>query len=243
MSRPRRRGCLWRWLVRVVVAGATLVIAVTAWRWATWPDVGALATTDPEASAFMRRWIESERAAGREPRLSWRWVPSSRISPELKKAVLVAEDIDFFSHRGFATEEMRKALEQALEGRRLRGASTISQQVAKNLWLAPSRSPLRKLEEALLTVHLERELDKRRILEIYLNIVELGPGIYGAEAASRVYFGHPASDLTVEEAAMLAASLSRPSTWHPGVTSKGYRTRVELILRRMDKARWLDRMF
>lgn len=240
MTPQGRRGRMGRWLLRAVLAGTAVVAAVVGWKWATWPDVGALAGANPQTTAFMQRFLEAERAAGREPRLAWRWAPSGRISPELKKAVLVAEDIDFFSHRGFATEEMRKAFEEALEGRRLRGASTITQQVAKNLWLAPSRSPLRKLEEALLTVQLERALGKHRILEIYLNIVELGPGIYGAEAASRAYFGHPASQLTAREAAMLAASLSRPSSWHPGVTSKGYRKRVELILGRMDKARWLD---
>ena len=131
---------------------------------------------------------------------------------------------------------MRDAVE---EKRPLRGASTISQQTVKNLWLSPSRNPLRKLEEALLTAQLERAVPKRRILEVYLNVVELGPGVYGAEAGARRYFSVPAVALSERQAAELAAALSRPSTWHPGVSSRGYRRRVDSILNRMAKAGWL----
>ena len=152
----------------------------------------------------------------------------------------MAEDIGFFDHQGFAVAEIRDSVRGAVEeGKALRGASTISQQLAKNLWLSPSRNPLRKVEEAILTWQLERDLDKRRILELYLNVVELGPGLYGAGAAARRYFGKAAADLDEDEAAQLAASLTRPSTWHPGSSSRGYRRRVELIRRRMDKAQFL----
>ena len=137
--------------------------------------------------------------------------PYARIAPDLKVAILVAEDIDFFSHEGFAVGEMKLALEEAWkEGEAPRGASTITQQLAKNLWLSPSRNPWRKVKEALLTRSLERHLEKRRILELYLNVVEFGPGIYGAEAASRNYFGVAASALTRRQAAELAASLPKP---------------------------------
>jgi len=154
--------------------------------------------------------------------------------------VLVAEDINFFSHEGFETTEMRAAVRDAVARRRMpRGASTVTQQLAKNLWLSPSRNPLRKLEEAILTRQLERHLDKRRILELYLNVVELGPGIYGAEAATRHYYGVPASDLEPAQAAHLAASLSRPSSWNPARSSPGYERRISLILRRMDRAQFL----
>ncbi len=155
------------------------------------------------------------------------------------RAVLVAEDIDFFSHSGFATEEIKSALREAAEGRQLRGASTITQQLAKNLWLAPSRNPWRKVEEAILTVQLERRLSKRRILELYLNVVEFGPGVWGIGNASRTYFGIVPSELSELEAAELAAGLPRPRTWHPGVDSSAYRKRVARIVGRMERAEWL----
>ena len=124
-------------------------------------------------------------------------MPYARISPELKLAVLVAEDIDFFSHHGFAVAEMKKAVQEAWEeGEMPRGASTLTQQLAKNLWLSPSRNPLRKLKEALLTRSLEKHLAKRRILELYLNVVEFAPGVYGAEAAAQRFFGKPAAGLS-----------------------------------------------
>ena len=120
-----------------------------------------------------------------------------------------------------------------------RGASTITQQLAKNLWLSPSRNPLRKVEEAILTWQLERTLPKRRILELYLNVVEFGPGVYGVGAASRRYFGKPASEVTDAEAAELAASLPSPTSWHPGSARPGYRRHVDSIKRRMAKATFL----
>ena len=139
----------------------------------------------------------------------------------------MAEDIGFFDHRGFAVEEIKEAVRGAVEeGKALRGASTITQQLAKNLWLSPSRNPWRKVEEAILTWQLERHLEKRRIFELYLNVVELGPGVYGAEAAARRYFEKPAGALREAEAAELAASLPNPSAWHPGSESRAYRWRV-----------------
>jgi len=235
----RRRGCL-RLGLKAAGAVSLVLIAVVAWKWATWPNVAALASSNPRTTAFIERYKAAERRAGRTPHVEWTPVPYARISPHLKRAVLVAEDIGFYDHHGFATDELEIALREAWEERTApRGASTITQQLAKNLWLNPSRNPLRKLEEAILTVQLEHDLGKRRILELYLNVVEFGPGIYGVEAASRHYFGEPASELDERQAAELAASLSRPSTWHPGVDRRGFRTRVELILRRMDKAQFL----
>ena len=125
---------------------------------------------------------------------------------------------------------------------RPRGASTVTQQLAKNLWLSPSRNPLRKLKEALLTRQLEHDLGKRRILELYLNVVEFGPGIFGAEAAAEHYFGLTAAELAPPEAAALAAGLPKPSAWHPGSPSKAYRRRVGILESRMEKARFLLRL-
>jgi len=209
---------------------------------ATWPDVEAMASEFPESTAFQRRWQARERAAGRRGELAYRPVPWRRIAPELKLAVVVAEDIDFFSHRGFAVAEMKKALAEAWEEREApRGASTITQQLAKNLWLSPSRNPWRKAKEALLTRQLEQRLSKRRILELYLNVVELGPGVWGVEAAARRYFGKSAADLTARESASLAAALPRPHVWHPGVERRGYRRAVERIVARMAASSWVAR--
>jgi len=234
---------LRRTLARIGCGAAIVVLAAAAivamWTWLTWPDVAALAGRTPASTAFIDRWRERRAAAGEPADPAWRPVPLERISIHLPHAVLVAEDIDFFSHDGFGRDEMEAAAREALAGGRVRGASTLTQQLAKNLWLGPERTPWRKLEEALLTVQLERRLSKRRILEVYLNVVELGPGIFGAEAASRHWFGVPAARLDRRQAAMLAASLPRPSSWHPGVDTPGYRAAVDRILGRMDRATWL----
>lgn len=208
----------------------------------SWPDVAALARANPETTAFIDRYRAQRRAAGQSDRVEWRWVPGDAISPHLKRAVVSAEDMEFFSHDGFSTAEIKVALREALESREApRGASTITQQLAKNLWLSPSRSPVRKLKEVVLTRQLERALSKQRILDIYLNVVEFGPGVYGAEAAARRYFGKSAAFLTEHEAAQLAASLPRPSRWHPGVESSAYWGYVEDIEDRMTRATFLWR--
>jgi monofunctional biosynthetic peptidoglycan transglycosylase len=224
-------------LLGVLLAGWA---AREAW---TWPDVGALAARPPATTAFIERYRAAERAAGRAGQVAWTWVPYPRISPELKRAVLVAEDINFFAHRGFELPELRVALEEALEeGELPRGASTLTQQLAKNLWLSPARHPWRKAKEAVLTWQLERRLGKRRILELYLNVVEFGPGVFGAEAAARRYFGKAAADLDAGEAAQLAAGLPRPRAWHPGVASAAYARYVGIILRRLERAEFLRRL-
>lgn len=237
-SDPVRRR-VWPW-----VAGA-LGIGIAGWvayEAATWPDVAALVRHHPESTAFIERYRRRQTEAGRSAAVRWDWVSGDRISSHLKRAVVAAEDMEFFAHHGFSSAELRDALTQAL--RKLeapRGASTITQQLAKNLWLSPSRNPLRKLKEAMLTRQLERHLTKGRILELYLNVVEFGPGIYGAEAAARHYFGKPAWDLTEHEAAELAASLPRPSIWHPGRDSRAYARYVAEVDRRMSVATFLWR--
>jgi len=233
--RPRRRP--WRRLLALAALALAAGLAYEAW---TWPDVGTLARRNPTTTAFIERYRREARAAGRDDRVAWVWVPYGRISGHLKRAVLVAEDINFFAHRGFDLFEIRRAVAQAVEeGEAPRGASTITQQLAKNLWLSPSRNPVRKVKEAVLTWQLERRLGKRRILELYLNVVEFGPGVYGAEAASRRYFGKPAADLDEAEAARLAASLPNPRAWHPGSPSRAYQRHVAAIQRRMARAEFL----
>ncbi|MDH3497055.1 MAG: monofunctional biosynthetic peptidoglycan transglycosylase [Gemmatimonadota bacterium] len=218
----------------VGAAGAALYQRVT------WPDVAALAETRPSTTAFIDAYRGRRQAAGTPADVAWHWVPWSAISVHLKRAAVAAEDMEFFFHRGFSSAEIGTAIREAVEERRApRGASTITQQLAKNLWLSPSRNPWRKVKEALLTRSLERHLSKQRILALYLNVVEFGPGIYGAEAAAWHYFGKPASALGEREAAMLAASLPRPSTWHPGVASTAYASYVETVAARMARADYL----
>jgi monofunctional biosynthetic peptidoglycan transglycosylase len=230
-----RRVLAWSFVAAVAIAAA---FGLREWR--AWPDVGRLAGEDPVSTAYIDRWRARERSAGRPGVPEWQPVPYEWIADDLKVAVLVAEDIEFFSHEGFAMGEVKEALREAWEEREApRGASTITQQLAKNLWLSPSRSPWRKAKEALLTRQLERRLSKRRILELYLNVVELGPGVWGAEAASWHWFGKDAASLTRVEAAQLAASLPRPSLWNPASTGPGYARHVERILGRIERTEWL----
>jgi monofunctional biosynthetic peptidoglycan transglycosylase len=240
---PRRRRRFPRWVTLTVAAIALGLTGWVAWEAWQWPDVGALVRRNPSSTAFIDRYRTQEHARGRDGRVAWSWVPYAAISSHLKRAVLVGEDIGFFRHRGFEPAELRSAVERALEAHEMpRGASTITQQLAKNLWLSPSRDPVRKAKEAILTWQLERRLGKRRILELYLNVAEFGPGIYGAEAASRRYFAKPASELTEDEAAQLAAGLPNPRVWHPGAAGPGYRRYVETIKRRMAKAEFLAKL-
>ena len=232
-----RRVALITASVVAFVTAATTVVAV-----ATWPDVAALRRANPATTAFIEQYRERRREAGESDAVAWEWVSWASISPHLKRAVVSAEDMEFFSHRGFSTAEMRAALRKAWEERDApRGASTITQQLAKNLWLSPSRSPVRKLREVALTWQLERNLSKQRILELYLNVVEFGPAIYGARAAAGLYFGKLPSALDEHESAQLAAGLPRPSRWHPGVESDAYRRYVAEIERRMEVAEFLWR--
>jgi monofunctional biosynthetic peptidoglycan transglycosylase len=220
-----------------------MIAAWLLWVVLSLPDVSVLRAEPPGVTAFMQLYLEEQAQEAEKSSLHWTWVPDEAISPHLKRAVLVSEDINFFSHDGFDRAEIGSALREAwAEKSAPRGASTLTQQLARNLYLSPVRTPWRKLQEALLTRRLEAALGKQRILEIYLNVVEFGPGIYGAEAASRHYFGVAAAQLSEAQAAELAVGLPRPKSWHPGRESAGYRAAVERILRRMEKAEFLWRL-
>ena len=201
-------GRRWRCLLLIAILA---LVAWMGWEAVTWPDVGALAKRPPTTTAFIERYKERERAAGRTPRPIFAWTPYAAISPNVKRAVLVAEDINFFTHHGFDWGEIKHVIEESLGDRETaRGASTISQQLVKNLWLSPGRNPLRKAKEAILTWQLERALPKRRILELYLNVVELGPGIYGVGPAARTYFGKPAARRLAAASEVLASRQHEP---------------------------------
>jgi monofunctional biosynthetic peptidoglycan transglycosylase len=180
------------------------------------PNVSGLEKRNPLKTAFME-YREKERARkGQHYEIIQIWTPLSKISPYLTKAVLIAEDDKFWKHEGFDYDSIQKAIEKDIQKRKFRfGGSTISQQLAKNLYLSPVKSIWRKTSEAVLTWKLERSLSKRRILEIYLNVVEWGEGIFGAEAAARHYFGKASADLTPLEAARLAAVLPNPRKYDP----------------------------
>jgi monofunctional biosynthetic peptidoglycan transglycosylase len=197
---------------------------------------------EPATSAFMDSRLEALREKQPRFRLRHQWVPYARISPHLKRAVVAAEDARFLDHEGFDWDAIQQAMaRKERRGKIVAGASTISQQLAKNLFLSGSRSWLRKGQEALITWMLETTMPKRRILELYLNFAEFGPGTYGAEAAARRYYGISATRLSAAQSARLAAGLSRPKTWHPGAKSRSYERRVRIVLRRMAQARWILR--
>jgi len=202
-----------RWLGRWTVRLTLLLAVVAAIRMgSSIPDVRWLRTTNPEQTNLMRYRAEQQRVAGSPAPVRENWVALSEISPNLIRAVVVAEDYNFFDHHGFDWESLWNALLLDLRhGRVIKGGSGITQQLAKNLFLEPARSLFRKTREALITYRLERELGKIRILELYLNLIELGPGLYGAEAAALAYYHKPASDLDLSEAIALASILPNPT--------------------------------
>ena len=211
--------------------------ACAAYIYLTLPDVRVLRAANPEETAFMRLRAEQAVRRGEEPRRVHRWVSYTRISSHLKRAVLVAEDSAFWQHDGIDFKQIRESMEINLERMEFaRGASTITQQLAKNLYLSPSKNPIRKIQELLIARRLEVELTKKRILEIYLNVIEWGDGVYGAEAAARSYFGKPAAALSAGESAMLAAAIINPRVLNPRQANARLRTRQQMILRRMGAA-------
>ena len=221
-------------LLRGLAAAAAVAFAVVAYVYLTLPDVRVLARANPTSTAFMTlRQAEAARD-GRKLRHRHQWVRYSRISKNLQRAVLVAEDSRFFQHEGVDLEEIKKSIEINMErGGAIRGASTITQQLAKNLYLSPSKDPLRKLKELIIARRLEAALPKARILEIYLNVIEWGDGIWGAEAAARTYFGVPASGLTREQAALLAGAIINPRVLNPARPNRRLLARQRIILGRM----------
>jgi monofunctional biosynthetic peptidoglycan transglycosylase len=180
------------------------------------PDLSKLKKGNPPKTALMEYREKESKEKGKKFRMNQTWVPLSNISPYLVKAVLIAEDDKFWSHEGFDYEAIQKAIEKDIKTKRFKfGGSTISQQLARNLYLSPAKNPLRKMREAIITWRMEKVLPKRRILELYLNLVEWGNGIFGVEAASRHYYGKPSSELTPQEAARLATVLPNPRKYNP----------------------------
>jgi monofunctional biosynthetic peptidoglycan transglycosylase len=220
--------------LRVAAGVGAVTFSVMAYGYLTLPDVRPLATVNPKTTAFMELRAREAAAARKPIKHVQRWVPYSRMSMNLRRAVLAAEDSAFFEHEGIDIAEIKKSIQTSIEkGESLRGASTITQQLAKNLYLSPSRDPMRKVKELMITWRLETALSKARILEIYLNVIEWGDLVWGAEAAARTYFGVSASALSREQAALLAGAIINPRIYSPANPRGRLLRRQQIILARM----------
>lgn len=207
-----------------------LFLVVDVGRYAFYPDVAGLAVRNPEKSAFMEYREAEWRREGIDRKVRQRWVPLKKVSPALVKAVLIAEDDKFWKHDGFDYEAIESAVQRNMKAGKFKfGASTITQQLVKNLYLSPSKNPVRKLKEAILTWRIEHSLSKRRILELYVNVAEWGDGIFGIEAAARHYYGTSASGLSASQASKLAAVLPNPIRYKPNGSSSYVRGRSKRI--------------
>lgn len=197
-----------------------------------WPDWSIYSEGPIQRTSFIRAYIADQHKNRSWPALRWSPVTINDISRNMIRAVIVAEDAEFYSHSGIDVDALKKAMEYNLSKQRfVYGASTISQQTVKNIFLSPSRNPLRKWHEFVLTLGMERNLTKERILELYLNVAEFGRGIYGVEAAARHYWGKSAERLTVKQSIELAATLSAPVSHNPNKRSSYFKKRVGKISR------------
>lgn len=224
---------LWRWLWRGAALFVAVVLLYQLWIFAHiwwWVD------HNPATSAFMEQRLEILQSRNPEAELRHQWVPYHRISNNLKRALIAAEDSKFLGHEGFDWEGIQKAYEKNLKkGKIVAGGSTISQQLAKNLFLSSKRAFWRKAEEAVITLMLEQMMSKRRIFEIYLNVIEWGNGVFGAEAAARHYFRTSAANLSPEQAARLAAMVPNPRYYDSHRNARGLERKTGIILARMNQ--------
>ncbi|MBI5919302.1 MAG: monofunctional biosynthetic peptidoglycan transglycosylase [Nitrosomonadales bacterium] len=225
---------IWYWTWRITAVLFGLLLAYQLWIFA---HVLWWTKYNPSTSAFMEERLEVLQDKNPNAELQHKWVPYAKISPNLKRALIVSEDAKFVDHEGFDWDGIQKAYEKNLKkGKIVAGGSTISQQLAKNLFLSGKRTPWRKLEEAAITVMMEAVMDKRRIFEIYLNVIEWGNGVFGAEAAARHYFKISATQLTPAQAAKLAAMVPNPRYYDTHREASGLQRKTGIILSRMDQA-------
>jgi monofunctional biosynthetic peptidoglycan transglycosylase len=222
------------WLWRMLLALLALVVLYQIWIFA---HICWWIKFNPSTSAFMDDRLAVMQDKKPDATLKYKWVPYEKISGNLKRALIASEDAKFVDHEGFDWEGIQKAYEKNLKkGRIVAGGSTISQQLAKNLFLSTKRTPWRKAEEAVITLMLEAVMDKRRIFEIYLNVIEWGNGVFGAEAASRHYFGIGPSQLSAYQAAKLAAMVPNPRYYDRNREARGLLRKTDIILYRMNSA-------
>ena len=235
---PERGGGGWgRRLLLLALLGLG---AFGAWEYLTLPDAGALLKDNPKTTALIEQRAEEAREAGKKPRRRQTWVALTAISKPAVDAVLLSEDASFYLHEGVDTKELQNAVEEAVrKGKLGRGASTITQQLAKNLWLSTDRSLLRKAKELVLTRRLEEALPKNRILALYLNVVEWGQGVYGIEAGAREHFGISAARLSPAQGALLASMLPAPRKRSLRSGSRALKRRAHWIIEQMEALRRL----
>jgi monofunctional biosynthetic peptidoglycan transglycosylase len=230
---------------RLLLAGLAALLALAAWVWVGLParsDVRSLATRSPERTRLMEQRAEEAKRRGRRARVEQSWVPLSRVSRHLIFAVLASEDQNFFGHEGVDWKALEESIERNVEKRRFaRGGSTITQQLAKNLYFGTRKTLVRKIRELVVTRWLESSLSKARILALYLNLIEWGDGVYGCEAAARHWYGKPASDLTVAEAAGLAAMIPNPRRLNPRVSVARHQRATRRVLWLMGQAGYIGR--
>lgn len=224
MMRHWKKNILW------CVFAVFAFFVIDTGRYFFYPSVADLEKNRPGKTAFMEYREDAWKEKGIKKKISTSWTPLSQISPYVVKAVLIAEDDKFWSHEGFDFDAMQKALEKDIKKKTFKaGGSTISQQLAKNLYLTPAKSPIRKVKEAILTWRIEQQLSKKKIIELYLNVAEWGDGQFGIGVAARKYYGKSARDLSAREAAELAAALPNPRRFRPDGNSRYAASRAERI--------------
>jgi monofunctional glycosyltransferase len=250
---------MWRFIKKGALVVLALVTLFIVYEVVTFPRVAELRSKNPETTSMIETRLKEAREEGREPKRVQQWVPLARISPNLQRAVLAGEDSNFVAHNGFDYEAIQRAWDEGSKvsekeaqqegdndpsdwipdlSKFKRGGSTVSQQLAKNLYLSSERTAARKVKEAAITYFMERSLSKCRILEIYLNVIEWGDGVYGAEAAAQVYFRKPAASLTPQEAAFLSAMIPSPlNVFNPQKNLRRVQRRQRVILRGMNSVR------
>lgn len=220
----------WKIILALLVLGA-----LDIGRYFIYPNIDDLKKVRPILTAFMEYRQSQWADENRDMHITQQWVSMDKISPNIIKAVLIGEDDGFWKHDGFDVKGMENAIERSIKKGTLAGGSTISQQLSKNLYLSPSKNPVRKIKEAIITWRIEKTLSKRRILEIYLNVAEWGDGIFGIQAAAHHYYHKSAKNLTAEEAAHLAAVLPNPIRYNPTGNQKYVKNRARIILKTMKR--------
>ncbi len=228
----------WKIITILLVLGA-----LDIGRYFIYPNISSLKNNNPIPTAFMEYRQEQWESENKDKEITQTWVKMSRISPNVIKAVLIGEDDGFWKHDGFDVKGMENAIERSIKKKTLAGGSTISQQLSKNLYLSPSKNPVRKIKEAILTWRIEKTLSKRRILEIYLNVAEWGDGIFGIEAAARHYYHKSAKNLTAREASRLVAVLPNPIKYNPTGNQKYVKNRARIIYKTMKRRGVIQSMY
>jgi len=229
------------WLLRIIVISILLIIMLGLWFYLTLPDVAELAKKNPATTALIEQRKAEAKTQNKNIRIRMSWISYGAIPEMMKKTVRISEDANFYFHEGVDFEEMKESLKRNWEeGRIVRGGSTITQQLAKNMYLSTEKSLIRKIKEYFIARRLEKTLSKNRIFQLYLNLIEFGPGIFGVEAAARYYFGKSVAELSLSEQIRLTAVIPRPLTDAPTSNSRWMRWRCCWISKKLRLYKYID---